>query len=224
MRNIIGMFAQSPFGPLEQHIHKVMECSELFTECIKAYCNEDFTEAENLAIDVSRAEHAADDIKNSIRENLPKSIFMPVDRGDFLDYLREQDHVSDSFEDAALSITIRRTKLPTEVKSDLLQLSQKVIDVVNLLPLAVKSLNELLDTSFAKKGESKINEYLNLLAEKEQLTDELDRKFRKRMHENEDQFSHGEFFHLMRTVKHISSIADHAENCGDRMRLMIAKQ
>jgi hypothetical protein len=224
MRNIIGMFAKSPFGPLEEHMLKVMQCSELFSECIKAYCNGDFAEAENLAIDVSRVEHEADDIKNSIRENLPKSIFMPVDRGDFLDYLREQDQVADRLEDSALTLTLRQTKIPEDVKKDLLDLSFKVIDVVNVLPLAVKSLNELLETSFAKKGESRIGEYLILLSEKEQLTDELELKIGKRIYEIENQFTHGEFFHIMRTVKHIARIADHAENCGDRMRLMIAKQ
>jgi predicted phosphate transport protein (TIGR00153 family) len=224
MRNIIGMFAKSPFGPLEEHMLKVMQCSELFLECIKAYCDGDFKEAERLAIAVNKMEHEADTIKNYIRENLPKSIFMPVDRGDFLDYLKEQDNVADSFEDSALSIAIRRTEIPHEIKNDLLELSLKVIDVVNVLPLAVKSLNELLETSFAKKGESKIEEYLNLLGEKEQLTDELELKLRKQMHENEAKFTPGEFFHMMRVIMHIARIADHAENCGDRIRLMIAKQ
>ena len=224
MRNIIGMFAKSPFGPLEEHIRKVMQCSELFSECIRAYCNGDFSDSEKLAIDVNKTEHEADIIKTSIRENLPKSIFMPVDRGDFLDYLREQDNVADSFEDAALALTIRRTKIPEDIKTDILELSSKAIDTVNLLPLAVKSLNELLETSFAKKGESSIEEYLNLLNEKEQLTDEIELKLTRQLHKLEGDFTHGEFYHMMRTVKHISRIADHAENCGDRMRLMIAKQ
>ncbi len=224
MRGIIGMFAKSPFGPLEEHMLKVMQCSVLFRECINAYCAGDFKESEKLAIEISNTEREADDIKNSIRENLPKSIFMPVDRGDFLDYLREQDQVADRLEDSALNLTMRRTKLPEDVKNDLLNLSLKVIDVVDLLPLAVKSLNELLDTSFAKKGESKCGEYIDLLNEKEQLTDELDLRLRKHLYEIEDKFTHGEFFHIMRTVKIIGRIADHAENCGDRMRLMIAKQ
>lgn len=224
MRSIIGMFAKSPFGPLEEHMQKVMQCSKLFSQCVKAYCNEDFTEAENLAIAVSKFEHEADDIKNSIRENLPKSIFMPVDRGDFLNYLREQDQVADRLEDSALNLTMRQTKFPEDVKNDLLNLSLKVADVVDILPLAVKGLNDLLETSFAKKGESKIGEYLTLLNEKEQLTDELELKLTKRLFEIEEKFTHGEFFHIIRTVEIIGGIADHAENCGDRMRLMIAKQ
>ncbi len=224
MRSIIGMFAKSPFGPLEEHMVKVMQCSDMFKECISAYCAEDFNEAEDLAVEISKTEHEADDIKNSIRENLPKSIFMPVDRGDFLDYLREQDQVADRLEESVLTLTLRRTKLPEDVKNDFLKLSLKVIDVVELLPLAVTSLNELLETSFAKKGASKCSEYLDLLNEKEQLTDDLDLKLRRRLFEIEDRFTHGEFFHMMRTVNLIARIADHAENCGDRMRLMIAKQ
>jgi len=224
MRSIIGMFAKSPFGPLEEHMLKVMQCSELFRRCIKAYCDEDFEAAEDLALKISEAEHNADMIKNHIRESLPKSIFMPVDRGDFLNYLREQDQVADRLEDSALNLTLRRTKLPDELKEELENLARKSADTVDLLPLAVKTLNELLETSFAKKDDRKISECLNLLGEKEQLTDELDKKLRKRLFEIEDRFTHGEFFHIMRTVKLISNIADHAENCGDRMRLMIAKQ
>lgn len=224
MRSIIGLFAKSPFGPLEEHLYKVMQCSDMFKECISAYCNEDFYEAENLAIQISETEREADDIKNSIRENLPKTIFMPVNRGDFLDYLREQDQVADRLEESALTLTLRRTTLSEDVKKDLLHLSLKVIDVVKLLPLALKSLNELLETSFAKKNESKCSEYIDLLNEKEQLTDDLELKLRKHLFEIEGKFTHGEFFHIMRTVSLIARIADHTENCGDRMRLMIAKQ
>lgn len=220
----MGMFAKSPFGPLEEHMLTVMQCSDLFRKCVTAYCDEDFEEAEELALQVSKVEYEADIIKNYIRENLPKSIFMPVDRGDFLDYLREQDQVSDRLEESSLSLTMRRTKLPDEVKNDLMDLTMKVADVVDLLPLAVKNLTELLETSFAKKNDAKVSEYLKLMGEKEKLTDELDLKLRRHLFEIEDRFTFGEFFHVMRTVKLIARIADHAENCGDRMRLMIAKQ
>lgn len=224
MRNIIGLFAKSPFGPLEEHMQKVVQCSDLFRECVTEYCNGNFEDAEELAVEISKTEHEADNIKNFIRENLPKSIFMPVDRGDFLDYLREQDQVADRLEDSALNLTMRRTELPEGVKKDLTDLALKVLDVVDILPLAVKSLNELLETSFAKKGESKIGEYINLLNEKEQLTDVLELKLRRHLFEIEDKFTHGEFFHITRVVFLMGRIADHAENCGDRIRLMIAKQ
>ncbi len=223
MRSIMALFAESPFKPLEEHAHLVNECADLFKECVEAFCSEDFETAETIAVRISKTEHEADKIKNRIRENLPRSIFMVVDRGDFLNYLREQDQVADRLEETALTMSLRRTRLSKDLKRDFLDLTKKTCDVVNLVPLAVKSMNEIFDMSFRKKG-SKVEEYINLLNEKEVLTDELDLKMRKRVFDLDDRLSFGEFFHLMRVIKLLSRVADHAENCGDRMRVMIAKQ
>jgi hypothetical protein len=224
MRTIMGVFAESPFKPLEEHILRVMECSNLLKECVKAFVKEDFERSEELALRISQVEHEADKIKNYIREHLPRSIFMPVNRGDFLNYLREQDHVADRIEDVALLMSLRRTKLPDELKADLLDLTKKVCDVVDIVPLALKGMNELLEMSFIRRKECRCMEYINLLNEKEQLTDDLHLKISKHLFGIEDQLTHGEFFHLMRTIKVLARVADHAENCGDRMRVMVAKQ
>jgi|Deesub1362A_J573_1020465.scaffolds.fasta_scaffold00166_28 hypothetical protein len=223
MKSIVELFAKSPFKPLELHVEKVKLCSDMFRECVIAYCKSDFEKAETLAVEISRIEHEADKIKNFIREHLPKGIFMPVDRGDLLNYLSEQDKVADYIEETALTLALRRTMLSEDLREDFLDLAKKTCDVVDLIPLTVKSMSGLLETSYLKKGEGKIMEYIRLMKEKEELTDQLDLKIRKELFDKEDEFTHGEFFHLMRTIKLLSRIADHAENCGDRMLIMIAK-
>jgi hypothetical protein len=216
------MFAPSPFEPLEEHVKLVRQCSDLFREMVVAYLDKDFETSDKLALRISELEHEADKIKNNIREHLPRSIFMPVDRGDFLNYLREQDQVADRLEEVALTMSLRRTEIPEELRDDFLDLAKKVCDVVDLVPLAVRSMIELLESTFKKK-DSKVNLYINLLNEKEQLTDDLDLKIRKRIFDIEDKLTHGELFHLMRVVKLLARVADHAENCGDRMRVMVAR-
>ncbi len=216
------MFAPSPFEPLEEHVKIVRQCSDLFREMVVAYLDKDFETSDKLALRISELEHEADKIKNNIREHLPRSIFMPVDRGDFLNYLREQDQVADRLEEVALTMSLRRTEIPEELRDDFLDLAKKVCDVVDLVPLAVRSMIELLESTFKKK-DSKVNLYINLLNEKEQLTDDLDLKIRKRIFDIEDKLTHGELFHLMRVVKLLARVADHAENCGDRMRVMVAR-
>ncbi len=216
------MFAPSPFEPLEEHVKLVRQCSDLFREMVVAYLNKDFETSDRLALRISELEHEADKIKNHIREHLPRSIFMPVDRGDFLNYLREQDQVADRLEEVALTMSLRRTEIPEELRDDFLDLAKKVCDVVDLVPLAVRSMIELLESTFRKK-DSKVNLYINLLNEKEQLTDDLDLKIRKHIFDIEDRLTHGELFHLMRVVKLLARVADHAENCGDRMRVMVAR-
>jgi hypothetical protein len=216
------MFAPSPFEPLEEHVKLVRQCSDLFREMVVAYLDKDFETSDKLALKISELEHEADKIKNRIRESLPRSIFMPVDRGDFLNYLREQDQVADRLEEVALTMSLRRTVIPEELRDDFLDLAKKVCDVVDLVPLAVRSMIELLEATFRKK-DSKVNLYINLLNEKEQLTDDLDLKIRKHIFDIEDKLTHGELFHLMRVVKLLARVADHAENCGDRMRVMVAR-
>ncbi len=216
------MFAPSPFEPLEEHVKLVRQCSDLFREMVVAYLDKDFETSDKLALRISELEHEADKIKNHIREHLPRSIFMPVDRGDFLNYLREQDQVADRLEEVALTMSLRRTEIPEELRDDFLDLAKKVCDVVDLVPLAVRSMIELLESTFKKK-DSKVNLYINLLNEKEQLTDDLDLKIRKHIFDIEDKLTHGELFHLMRVVKLLARVADHAENCGDRMRVMVAR-
>jgi hypothetical protein len=216
------MFAPSPFEPLEEHVKIVRQCSDLFREMVVAYLDKDFERSDKIALRISELEHEADKIKNHIREHLPRSIFMPVDRGDFLNYLREQDQVADRLEEVALTMSLRRTEIPEELRDDFLDMAKKVCDVVDLVPLAVRSMIELLESTFRKK-DSKVNLYISLLNEKEQLTDDLDLKIRKRIFDIEDKLTHGELFHLMRVVKLLARVADHAENCGDRMRVMVAR-
>ena len=222
MRSVLGMFAPSPFEPLEKHVKIVRQCSDLYREMVVAYLDKDFERSDKIALRISELEHEADKIKNRIRERLPRSIFMPVDRGDFLNYLREQDQVADRLEEVALTMSLRRTEVPEELRGDFLDMAKKVCDVVDLVPLAVGSMIELLEATFKKK-DSKVNLYINLLNEKEQLTDDLDLKIRKRIFDIEDKLTHGELFHLMRVVKLLARVADHAENCGDRMRVMVAR-
>jgi len=222
LRSVLGVFVPSPFEPLERHATIVQQCSDIFREMVVAYINHDFETSDRLALKISELEHEADKIKNQIRESLPRSIFMPVDRGDFLSYLREQDQVADRLEEVSLTMSLRHTRIPDEIKEDFLNLARKVADVVDIVPFAVESMVELLERTF-KKRDSKVELYINLLNEKEQLTDDLDLKIRRRIFDIEDRLSHGELFHLMRTVKLMARVADHAENCGDRMRVMVAR-
>jgi hypothetical protein len=224
MRSIASLFAESPFKPLQEHAMIVKQCADLLRECVTEYAAEDFDQAEETVIQITKLEHEADKIKTHIRENMPRSIMMPVDRGDLLDYLGEQDHVADRIEDVALTMSLRQTKLPASIKKDLQDLTRKVCDVVDIVPLAIKAMNELLDQTFIRKKETRVEEYLSLLSEKEQLTDVLELKMRRYLYELEANLSYAEFYHIVTIVKLLAKSADHAENCGDRMRVMIAKR
>ncbi len=223
MRSILGLFAKPPFEALNEHASKVKKCTDILRECVQAYCEGDFEKAEDLALEVSRVEREADNVKNSIRNTMPKSIFMPVDRGDFLNYLKEQDKVADAAEEAARTMTLRRVNIPENIKKEILDLTAKACDVLDVVPKALESFNEVIQFSFAKK-EEKVWEYINSLDLMEREADHAELHLRKMLFQYGEKVSHPEFYLLMKTAKLLGEIADHSENCGDRMRVMIAKQ
>ncbi|MFQ5815316.1 MAG: TIGR00153 family protein [Candidatus Hydrothermarchaeaceae archaeon] len=223
MRSILSVFAKSPFNSLNDHIVKVKECSDMLRDCINAYSEEDFEKAEKLALEISKVEREADDIKNAIRDTMPKSIFMPVDRGDFLDYLKEQDKVADGVEEAALTLTLTRVSFPEELKQGLIDLTEKACGVVDVVPSAVESLNYALQFSFARRDE-KGWEYIRQLDLLEREADHAELDLRRNLFQAGDKLTHEEFYLLMKVAKILGQVADHAENCGDRMRVMLAKQ
>lgn len=223
MRSILGLFAKPPFQALEEHVAKVKKCTDMLRECVAVYCDGEFDKAEKLALEVSRVEREADDIKNAIRNTMPKSIFMPVDRGDFLDYLKEQDKVADAAEEAARTLTLKRVKIPEDLRKEILDLTAKACDVTEVVPKALASFNEVIQFSFAKKEEA-VWEYIKQLDLLEREADHAELKMRRNLFQFGDKLNHTEFYLLMKAAKILGEVADHSENCGDRIRVMIAKQ
>ncbi len=221
---VVDIFTKPPFELLQMHLNKVIEGVELMRETIIAYCDKDFEKAEELAVKVVIKEREADEIKNLIREHLPRSLFMPVGRGDFLDYLREQDHIIDRAEDVASALMLRDIYMPQCIKDSIKNLTDNVVEVVELVPETLNSMIELVNSSFLKRKEEKVHENIVKLDKKEDITAHLEVEVMKCLFEEEEVFSFGEFYVLIDVVKQLAKIADHAENCGDRIRCMIAKR
>ncbi len=87
-------------------------------------------------------------VKKDIRSNLPKSIFLPVARGDLLRFLKEQDNIADSAEDLAVLLTLRKTTVPEEMKEDLQDFVNKVLETYEQAMIVSSEIILLAETSF----------------------------------------------------------------------------
>ena len=90
-----SLFYKSPFENLQKHADKVKECAHLFKEATVCHIGEECKKFDILTERVARLESEADAIKRNIRNHLPRGIFMPVDKFQFVDYHSEQDKVLD---------------------------------------------------------------------------------------------------------------------------------
>jgi len=78
MSIIQEMFGRSPFGALIQHTKKVHECVKQVKPLLEACIRQDYAGVRQLQDAVSKLEYEADQIKNEIREHLPRRYFLPV--------------------------------------------------------------------------------------------------------------------------------------------------
>ena len=115
MLNISSMFARSPFKPLRDHMDKVAESVVPLKEFFEALHQEDYAKVKEIQQQVSLAEKEADIIKNEVRDHLPRSVFMPINRRDLLEMLDMQDTIADVAQDIVNLLTLRKMSLPKEL-------------------------------------------------------------------------------------------------------------
>src|SRR2546428_11702228 len=99
MLTIAKLFGKSPFAPLQTHMEKVSCCVSELPVLFQAMMDQDMEAIQQISDTISRLEHDADLTKNDIRNHLPKSLFLPVDRGSLLEILSLQDALADQAEE-----------------------------------------------------------------------------------------------------------------------------
>jgi predicted phosphate transport protein (TIGR00153 family) len=224
MRMPVGnTLRKSPFEGLYLHAEKVKECIATLDEALRAYCDGNYDEFKVLTQKVAELEGEADQIKGNVRNHLPRFIFMPVDKSDFLMLLREEDKILDYAEDTALWLDFRRTPIPDSIKKDFIAHADKVVECVEILQKAMQNVRDLLETSFSKKEREQTKVLVHEIHRKEYEADLLERELTKKIFALESELDPISIFHLVKVVDIIAQIANAAENAGDRIRAMIAK-
>jgi len=116
MRSILSMFSKSPFKPLTSHMDKVRACVEQIKPLFDALENKDYDSVQNISELIMKLEHEADIIKDDIRTHMKQSMFLPVDKKDFMHLLSAQDDIADAVEDLAVLMRIKNLGTPDEIK------------------------------------------------------------------------------------------------------------
>ena len=221
MSIISKLFGKSPFEPLYQHMLKVKECVDLVRPLMDAFLNEEDKKVEGFAKKIFKAEHEADLVKKELRNQLPKSIFLPVARGDLLRFLKEQDHIADSAEDLAVLITLRKTKVPEELKEELKDFVDKVLVTYEMAMRVSSEIKLLAETSFSGTEAHKVTQLIEELKVDEWEADKAQMIAAKKLFSIEEKLDPITLLMLMNIFKELGILANHAENAGDQMRMML---
>ncbi len=219
MRTIAKLFGKSPFAPLQTHMDKVGNCMEKLSEIFTILFKKDPEKIEKLVTDLSRSEHEADLTKNDIRNHLPKSLFLPIDRSHFLDILSIQDSIADKAEEIGVLLTLR----PIEpiIESDLQAFFQKNVDVFWAARQIIREIDELLESSFGGIEAEKVKTMVEQVAHKEFETELLKRQLMKKLFSKGEKLSHPAFYQWLRLIEEVGSISHLSERLANRIRMVL---
>jgi predicted phosphate transport protein (TIGR00153 family) len=168
-------------------------------------------------------EAAADRIKNELRQHLPKSLFMPVDRRDLLEVLNLQDAIANTAQDIAGMLIERRMTIPEFLRDPLIKLTARCIDTCEHSASVIEELDELLAMGFRGREADKVDAMLMKLNEIEDETDELGIALARSLFEHEDELQPVSVMMWYQLIEWVGDLADYAEKVGDHLRLLIAR-
>jgi uncharacterized protein len=221
MRTILGLFARSPFAPLQTHMEKVSACVHLLPELFLALYSNNLEKVETLANLISEKEHQADLTKNDIRNHLPKSLFLAMDRGHLLEILAIQDGIADKAEDIAVLVTLKTLPLIEPCKEEFTAFLQKNIEAFDGVFAIIRELHELLESSFGGIEAEKVVSMVEKVAVKEHEADIIQRRLLK-IFFNEDKTLSPSSFHLwQRIFESIASLSNLSEKLANRIRMTL---
>lgn len=221
MLTIAKLFGKSPFAPLQTHMDKVTSCVEQLPSLFNALIAQEIESVETIGLSISRCEHEADIIKNEIRNHLPKSFFLPVDRGALLEILSFQDAIADQAEEIAHQAGMRKISIAPDLQNDFRLFALKSVETFWLVQKVMKELEELLESSFGGIEAQKVKGMVERVAFSEYEMVVLQNQLTKRLYQESDSLPYPSFHLLLTLIEEIGKLALFSEKLGNRVRMLL---
>ena len=215
------LFGRSPFVPLQLHLDKISDCVEATVELLEKIRTGDISNVGEDARAISKLEHKADLVKNDIRNNLPRGLFMAIDRSQLLEILSLQDSIADKGEDIAVLMSIRPVKALDNLRDPLKEYIDGNLDAFHKVKEVMRELDVLIESGFGGAEANRVNDMIEGVAIAEHECDIMQRKLMKSVLDHEDELSVGDFFVWQRLLHEIAGISNYSEKLANRVRMLL---
>lgn len=202
-------------------MEKVASCVEQVEKLFDALLKGDQPQVEKIASRISELEHQADLTKNDIRNHLPKSLLLAVDRQQLLEILGLQDGIADRAEDAAVLTTLKKMEMPAALQADFRAFLQKNIECFHAVHRIIRELHDLLESSFGGIEAEKVRAMVEEVAYKEHEGDLLQRKLLQGLIAVEEQLSVSSFYLWTRIFQSVADLSNLSEKLANRVRMTL---
>ncbi len=216
-----NLFRSSPIKPMQEHMRVAVDCASKVSELVDAMIAGVAERVRTVRSEIDALEHQADEIKNEIRANLPRRLFMAMDRRDMLEILDAQDSIADTAQDVAGLADQRGMRVPEPLREPLLALVRRVIETCELGRQVIDELDELVETGFRGREVERVEQMIESLCRIETDADVLAEDIARKLFALEDELGVSTVF-WYQMIGWIGDMADYAERVGNRLRLLIA--
>ena len=223
MRSILSMFSKSPFKPLGSHMDKVRACVDQIDPLFKALGKGDYEEVAQISELIVKLEHEADTIKDDIRTHMRQTVFLPVDKKDFMHLLSAQDDISDAVEDLAVLLRIKNLDTPDIIKAPLADLVGHVIKTAYEGCNLILELEALLESSFGGAEAEKVEKATKVLGTLEWEADRKQFQLAQQLFSLGSQIDASDLLLWNEVIKKLGAVADKTEQIGKTLRIFLSQ-
>ena len=223
MRSILSMFSKSPFKPLGSHMDKVRACVDQIDPLFKSLGKGDYAEVAQISELIVKLEHEADMIKDDIRTHMRQTVFLPVDKKDFMHLLSAQDDIADAVEDLAVLLRIKNLDTPDKIKAPLADLVEHVIKTAYEGCNLILELEALLESSFGGAEAEKVEKATKDLGTLEWEADRKQFQLAQQLFSLGSQIDASDLLLWNEVIKKLGAVADKTEQIGKTLRIFLSQ-
>ena len=221
--SFLGLLAESPFAGLQEHMKAGDEAVTKLGDFLNSVTEADWRTAEECREAIVELENRADDIKNNIRNNLPKSLFMSVSREDLLGLVMTMDEIPNAAKDISGIIIGRKMSIPEQVKDQFISCSSAAIKAANQASEAVRKVDEMQKSGFGSNDAAALSDLVAHLEQIERENDELEIELRHSLFQCEKEYDPIDMVFLYDIINKIGSLADISQTVGHLLVRLISR-
>ena len=220
---IMSLFGKSPFKSLQLHMRAVTACVAEVPALFQAVIDRDSDKLVEQKNRIFEHEQKADELKNELRDHLPRSMFLPVDRRDLLEVLGMQDSIADTAQDIAGLLVERNMEVPQGMAEPLMKLVGRCLDACEHAGRIIEEMDELVEMGFRGAEAEEVEKMVAELNGIEEETDQMGMQLSRTLFSQEDAMKPVSVLFWYQLIQWTGDLGDYAEKVGDRLRLLLAR-
>jgi len=202
---------------------KVRACVDQIDPLFNALEKRDYDQVAQISELIVKLEHEADMIKDDIRTHMRQTVFLPVDKKDFMHLLSAQDDIADAVEDLAVLLRIKNLDTPDKIKAALADLVEHVIKTANEGCNLILELEALLESSFGGAEAEKVEKATKDLGTLEWEADRKQFQLAQQLFSLGSQIDASDLLLWNEVIKKLGAVADKTEQIGKTLRIFLSQ-